>query len=242
MVDELMMRESKLIFVEGLPGLGKSTTASAIAMRLKQANFPVSLWLETELGHPLNVGGDLLPAGFTPGEAFFKHYQPNNFAQESLKRWEEFVQTALPAETINVLDSFPFQNTIRILLQMDAEPDFMRKYASDVEALVQPLFPVLIYFNQPDILQTYAHMDQISAQRGKEWTQYVIDLVTNCPYAKARGLAGYEGVLAFIGAYKQTMDDLLNQSHIPRIILDNCSRNWEACYQKIANFLEISWQ
>jgi hypothetical protein len=237
-----MMRESKLIFVEGLPGLGKSTTASAIAMRLKEAHFSVSLWLETESDHPLNVGGDLLPAGFTPGEAFFNHYEPNSFAQESLNRWEEFVQNALPAETINVLDSFPFQNTIRILLQMDAEPDFMLEYASQVEALVQPLYPVLIYFNQSDLTQTFKHMDQISAQRGKEWTQYVIDLVTNCPYAKARCLAGYDGVLEFIRAYQQTMDYLLNQSHIPRIMLENCSRNWEACYQKIANFLEISWK
>jgi hypothetical protein len=200
------------------------------------------LWLETEAGHPLNVGGDLLPAGFTPGEAFFKHYQPNNFAQESLKRWEEFILKALPVETISVLDSFPFQNTIRILLQMDATLDFMREYAKHVEALVLPLAPILIYFDQPDITQAFQHMDQISAQRGKEWTQYVIDLVTNCPYAKARGLEGYEGVLEFIRAYKQTMDALLSQSHIPRIILENCSRNWEACYQKIANFLEISWK
>jgi len=101
-----MLRESKLIFVEGLPGLGKSTTASAISMRLKAAHFSVSLWLETETDNPLNVSGDLLPTGFTPGEAFFKHYEPNNFAQESLNRWEEFVQKALPAETISVYEYF----------------------------------------------------------------------------------------------------------------------------------------
>ena len=233
------MRDSKLIFVEGLPGLGKSTTASAIAMRLKEAHLPVSLWLETEVNHPLNVGGHLLPAGFTPGEAFFRKYQPDSFASASLKRWEDFVQNALQVEAINVLDSFPYQNTIRLLLQMDASLDFMRKYALNVETIVTPLHPVLVYFNQPDISKVFKHTDQISAQRGKEWTQYVINLVTNCPYGKTKNLEGYEGLLEFIRAYKQIMDILLSQSHIPRIMLENCSGNWDECYRNISDFLEI---
>jgi hypothetical protein len=234
------MRNSKLIFVEGLPGLGKSTTSSVIAARLQSENIKVDLWLETQPDHPLNVGDHLLPAGFTPGETFFQHYQPSSFANESLKRWKDFITKALQKETINVLDSFPFQNTIPILLQMDAGLDFMCEYASHVETLVLPLQPVLIYFNQPDISQAFKHIDQISRQRGQEWTQYVINLVTNCPYGKVRRFEGYQGLLAFIRDYKQIMDTLLRQSSIPRIMLENCSENWDGCYREIANFLEIS--
>lgn len=233
------MLTSKLILIDGLPGLGKSTAASAFAARLKAEHFTVNLWLETELDHPLNVGGDLHPAGFTTGEALFKRYTPETFIEESLERWQKFIHTTLASDAINVLDSFPFQNSIRILLQMDASFDFMLAYAMQVETLVMPLNPMLIYFNQPDISEAFSHVDQITTLRGKEWTDYVIRLVTNCPYAQARNLTGFEGVLTFIKDYKQVIDGLLPHSQIPRLVLEHCSGNWDACYRQIADFLGL---
>jgi hypothetical protein len=234
------MRNTKLIFIEGLPGLGKTTTSSVVASWLQSRHFTVNLFLETQPEHPLNVGGDLHPAGNTPGEAFFQRYTPVNFVQESIKRWEQFVHAALQSETISVLDSFPYQNSIRILLQMDATFDFMREYANHVETLVMPLIPTLIYFNQPDDSHAINHIKNISAKRGKEWTVYVEELVSNCPYGVARNLEGFNGIVTFISDYKQIMDSLLHQSRIPRIILESRSENWDACYRQIETFLELS--
>ena len=231
---------SKLILIDGLPGLGKSTAASAFAARLKAKYLTVNLLLETQPRHPLNVGGDLHPAGFTTGEELFKRYTPESFIEESLERWQEFFNTASASEAINVLDSFPFQNSIRILLQMDTNFDFMLTYALQVEALVMPLNPLLIYFNQPDISGTFSHVDQITSQRGKEWTDYVIRLVTNSPYAEARNLTGFEGVLTFINDYKQVIDAMLPHSRIPRLVLEHCSGNWDACYRQIADFIGLA--
>jgi hypothetical protein len=68
------MRESKLIFVEGLPGSGKTTTAAWLASRLRSERVMVNLFLEHQPEHPLNVGGTLHPSGETSGEAFFQRY------------------------------------------------------------------------------------------------------------------------------------------------------------------------
>ena len=234
------MRNTKLIFVEGLPGLGKTTTASKIASRLRSNAIPVNLLLEKQPEHPLNVGGDLHPAGNTPGQAFFHLYTPDSFVEESIKRWKEFVATAIQAQSVNVLDSYPFQNSIRVLMQMDSTNQLMSDYANQVETLVMPLQPVLFYFNQPDMALAFSQMREISALRGQEWTEYVTQLVTSCPYAEARHLAGFSGVLAFLSAYKDLLDSLLRQSRIPRLILENCHANWDACYMQITNFLELS--
>jgi hypothetical protein len=99
----------------------------------------VNLFLEHQPEHPLNVGGMLHPSGETSGEAFFQRYTPGSFVHESLQRWQAFVRTAVQAEAISVLDSYPFQNTVRVLLQLHASPDGMRAYAGHVEALVLPL-------------------------------------------------------------------------------------------------------
>src|SRR5215510_3213401 len=144
------MRDTQLIFVEGLPGSGKTTTASWLASRLQAERLLVNLLLEHQPEHPLNVGGTLHPSGETTGEAFFHRYTSASFVHESLQRWHAFVRDAVQTDAISVLDSYPFQNSVRVLLQLNATPDCMREYASQVEALVMSLHPVLIYFNHRD--------------------------------------------------------------------------------------------
>ena len=112
--------------VEGLPGLGKTTTASWLAARFRAELLPVRLYLESQPEHPINVGGDLHPAGDVTGETYFQRYRPASFIQESLLRWQAFVDDAMQTDAISVLDSYPFQNSIRILLQMDAAHDDMQ--------------------------------------------------------------------------------------------------------------------
>jgi hypothetical protein len=151
-----------------------------------------------------------------------------------------FVRDALQTEAISVLDSYPFQNTVRVLLQLNATPDCMQEYASQVEALVMPLQPVLIYFNHRDLIHASHNLSDISAQRGKAWTEYVVELVTHCPYAMARHLEGFSGAVAVISDYKQLTDSLLRQSHLPRIVLEDCAGGWEGCYQQIGAFLGLA--
>jgi hypothetical protein len=234
------MRETKLIFVEGLPGSGKTTTASWLASRLQSERLMVNLFLEHQPGHPLNVGGHLHPSGSTTGEAFFLRYTSASFVQESLQRWQAFVRAAVQAEAISVLDSYPFQNTVRVLLQLNATPDGMREYAGQVEALVMPLQPVLMYFNHRDLRHAFHHLSTISAQRGKAWTDYMVELVTHCPYAMARHLEGFSGALAVIRDYKLLTDSVVRQSRVPRIVLEDCARDWEGCYQQIEAFLGLA--
>jgi hypothetical protein len=234
------MRDTKLIFVEGLPGSGKTTTASWLAARLRSERLLVHLFLEHQPEHPLNVGGTLHPSGETTGEAFFHRYMPARFVHESLQRWHAFVRAALQAEAISVLDSYPFQNTVRVLLQLNATPDCLRAYAGQVEALVLPLQPVLIYVAHRDLLHAIHHLSTISAQRGKAWTDYMVELVTHCPYARARHLEGFSGALAVLRDYKQVTDSLLHHSRCPRIVLEDCAGGWKRCYEQIEAFLGLA--
>jgi hypothetical protein len=234
------MRNTQLIMVEGLPGLGKTTTASWLAARLSAQHLPARLYLESQPGHPINVGGDLHPAGDVTGEMYFQRYRPADFIQESLQRWQAFVNDAIQTDAISVLDSYPFQNSVRILLQMDAALDDMREYAAQVETLVMPLRPTLIYFSHRDVAHTVQHFSEIGVQRGEAWMDYVARLIARCPYATARHLTGTSGILVFIGDYKQLTDALLRESRLPRIILNNCSGEWNRCHRQIETFLDLA--
>jgi hypothetical protein len=105
------MLETRLIFVEGLAGSGKSSTARHLVAQLAQARLAARLFSEHQQDHPLNVGGPFHPAGTTTGEELLRRYTVEAYVAESLERWRAFVAMAAAVETVSVLDSYPYQNS-----------------------------------------------------------------------------------------------------------------------------------
>jgi hypothetical protein len=228
------MLGTKLIFVDGLPGSGKSTTAEFVAGKLERRGIPCRLLREREPDHPLNVGGDLHPSGSTTGAQMFAAYTVSSFVGESLARWETFVAEALGSERVNVLDSYPFQNSVRVLWQMDADPVTLAAYERCVAEKAAGLGPVLIYLDPGDAELT---IRAIAEQRGPAWTDYAIAVITDCPYASARGLQGIDGAVAITRAYKHLLDESVARCPFPRLVLSGCHRRWQDCHAKIRGFL-----
>jgi len=230
------MLGTRIIFVDGLPGSGKSTTAQYVAGALEQRGIRYRLLREREPDHPLNVGTDLHPSGSTTGARMFAAYTIGSFVEESLARWNAFVAEAKGSELVNVLDSHPFQNSVRVLSQMDADPVMMAAYQSRVEERAAELGPVLIYLDPGDAERT---IRAIAEQRGPAWTNYMIAVVTECPYASSRRLQGMDGAVAIMRAYKHLLDDSVARFPFPKLVLSDCHRRWQDCHARILQFLEL---
>jgi len=153
-------------------------TAEYVASELEQHKIPCRLLRERETHHPLNVGGDLHPSGRTTGARMFATYTIGSFVEESLTRWKAFVTEAMHSEHVNILDSYPFQNSVRILLQMDADPGTLATYQASVEDAAAGLDPVLFYLDPGDAGRA---LRAIAEQRGPAWTNYAIAVVTSVP-------------------------------------------------------------
>lgn len=229
------MLGTRIVFVDGLPGAGKSTTAEYVAGELEQRGIPCRLFPERETDHPLNVGGDLHPSGSTTGAQMFATYSVRSFIEESVARWNAFVAEARGSERVNVLDSYPFQNSVRVLSQMDADPVTLAAYQSRVEAKAAGLGPVLIYLDPGDAERA---VRAIAEQRGPAWTEYVIAVVTECPYASSRGLHGMDGAVAILQAYKSLLDESVARFPFPKLVLSDCHRRWPDCHSRIRAFLD----
>ncbi len=233
------MRDTTIVLIDGLPGSGKSTTARFLTAQFQRAGLAAACWLEVaEQGqdHPLNVGGAMHPAGQTTGSRLFAHYSVASYIEESLQRWQDFVQACAGTADVQIVESYPYQNAARVLLQMDAGIDQIHSYAAAIEQVLQPLHPVLIYFEQQDFV---AATRAIARQRGPAWTAYLAEVATDCPYARRLGLHGLDGVLSVMTAYKAMLDDLRAASGLPELVLRDCAGRWPACYQEILAFLQI---
>jgi hypothetical protein len=229
------MRNTKLVLIEGFPGSGKSTTARYLAARLEAGGLAVSRYLEDQLDHPLNVGGPLHPSGKTTGEAFFARYTVDSCIGESLERWRDFVTSAEGSPSVRVVESYPIQSSVRLLCQLDADPSRIRDYARQVNELIAPLAPVLVYLDSRDAIET---LQTVGLVRGEAWMAYAIAVMTNCPYAWNRHLSGLEGAVEMVRAYQHVVEELLAESPLPRLVLSNCRGQWDSCYERILTFLE----
>jgi len=225
-----------MIFVDGLPGSGKSTTAEYVASELERRGIPYRLLHERQPDHPLNVGGALHPSGSTTGARMFAEYTVGSFVAESLIRLNAFAKETLRAEHICILDSYPFQNSLRILLQMNADPVTLARYQSSVEQAAADLDPVLIYFDPGDAEQAFR---VIAEARGPTWTAYAIAVITECPYATSRRLQGLDGALAILKSYKLVVDESVARFRFPKLVLSGCHLRWPDCHAKIREFLRL---
>jgi hypothetical protein len=97
-----------------------------------------------------------------------------------------------------------------------------------------------MYVTHRDLIHALHHLSRISAQRGKAWTDYAVELVTRCPYARARHLEGFSGALAVLRDYKPLTDSLVRHARCPRIVLEDGAGGWERCYQQLEAFLGLA--
>lgn len=233
------MRATKLILIDGLPGSGKTTTALTLAARLRQRDVATRCVLETgEEGgdHPLNVGGPLHPAGSAMGTELFARYTVETYITESLHRWRSFVTVTERTSVVQIVESYPYQNAVRILLQMDAGAARMRAYVTSLERIVRPLRPVLVYFAHTNAAQA---LQTIATQRGPDWTAYAVELLTDCPYARRRDLHGFDGALALMAEYTALLDELRGVTRLPVLVLTDCNGRWQVCEQRILDYLNL---
>ena len=143
------------------------------------------------------------------------------------------------ANSISIFDSYPFQNSVRILRQMDASFDLIQGYLTRFVQVVRPLAPALIFFDNTNSSKAVDQFRNIGKEWGGMWVEYAVALITNCPYAFKRNLKGYDGALEFIVAYQQLLSSLLQWIDIQHLVLENHdhSRNWGTTYQRIESFL-----
>jgi hypothetical protein len=166
----------------------------------------------------------------------FAAYTVRSFVEESLARWRAFAAEAMGSERVNVLDSYPFQNSVRVLSQLDADPITLAAYQSSVQETAAKLSPVLIYLDPGDAERS---VRSIAEQRGPAWTDYAIAVITECPYASSRGLRGMDGAVAILRAYKHLLDESVARFPFPELVLADCHRCWPACHAKICGFLGL---
>ena len=159
---------NKLIIVEGLTGLGKSTLAHFIARQLRYNDIEATWVHEGELGHPLSVDVD-----------------SNNtelFMQTALANGKDLVSHIESSGETIILEASFFNNLLETLFLQNVPTPKITHYSDVIQDTIQPLQPALVYLTHSDTNKALA--DNFKS-RGVGFRDFVIQFATIHPVRTA---------------------------------------------------------
>ena len=207
-----------VLFIDGVPGSGKSTAAKAVGGCL--ANSQV--FAETAPDHPLLVGTtDQMGAAFAN---IHEIYSADSFAAAALGRLESFLKSA-GSDVLYVFESHPIQSTVRVLFQLDAPQTAILQCWSDLQDRLALTRSRVIYFQESNSLQAFK---EINRMRGPAWEKYLVEAFEQSPWMRARALSGIEGANQMIVAYADLIGRLADCWRFPMLRLPARPENYQA--------------
>lgn len=212
---------NKLIIVEGLTGLGKSTLAHFIARQIQYQETDTTWVHEGELEHPLSIDSD---SGI------------DIFMQAALVKWRGLVSHIERSGEIIILDASLFNNLLESLFSHNLPTPKIVQYSEEIQDTIQSLRPALVYLTHSDVSNALAENFR---RRGVGFKDFVIRFATTTPYAQHRGLTGYEGMIEFWKDFVALTDQLYDRFRFQKIALHNSAGNWEYLKHQVMDFLSI---
>src|SRR5437667_924302 len=139
------MRDTQFVFVEGIIGSGKSSTAWFLMEQVQHQWKPAQFIGE---GGPLRMSLQLKHPS-----APWKDVSVDRYVELSLRRWRAFVRGMQGSHVVTACDGLLFHGNMTDLFLMDAEPAILQRYVEQIVEILQPLNPTLIYFYHQDVAQ-----------------------------------------------------------------------------------------
>jgi hypothetical protein len=211
------MQRPQIVFIDGLPGSGKSTAAAEIGRRLLGSR----VFLESQPDHPLLVGvPDAQGAAFAD---VHEVHSADSLAVVALQKLEAFLNTAEKGVQY-VFESHPMQSTVRVLVQLDAPETMIMKFWSDLQDRLEFAKPRLLYFHENHPRQA---LKDIIRKRGPTWENYMVEAFNRYPWTKVRNLSGVDALFAAIEEYSGLMDRLAASWRFPLLTLGARPQNYQ---------------
>jgi hypothetical protein len=208
----------QILFIDGLPGSGKSTAAAAVGDSIPDSR----VFLESAPDHPLLVGTpDQMGAAFAD---IHEKHTADSFAAAALERLQSFLENA-GHDVLYVFESHPIQSTVRVLFQLDAAQTTILQFWSDLQDRLAVAQPRLVYFREHHPLEA---LKEINRKRGPAWESYMVRAFEQTPWMQARALSGVEGTDQMFIAYADLIDRLAGLWRFPTLKCAARPENYEA--------------
>jgi thymidylate kinase len=214
-----------VIFVEGVPGAGKSTTAQLLARQLAFHGRPARWIYEEEAPNPFVP--EMPAAGFRTWE---------DFGEAHVERWRAFAREIAVAPETVIVESFLLQRPVFTMLRRDASPTIIEALVNRFATTVAALRPRLVHLFHSDPERAWR---AVAAKRGAAYVAGTVERSAEWPFIQSRGLAGLDGVLAYWRAHAALCDAMVSWLPMETFVVDVTAGGWSERREQLCKLLGI---
>lgn len=222
------MINTKLIFVDGISGSGKSTTAHYLARQLDKNGIKVKWFYEQEKDHPLQ--------SMEKREDESDQQYTTRFLKDYPDLWEKFINSIKDEEGVYIIESFLFQDIIFDPLYNDFDREVIKQFIHKLCSLAATVNPVVVHYYQADVDQA---VRANWLRRGDEWKNWWIGRDEKSPFCKNGNVSGEIGVITLWTELSNIGREVFSKLTFVKIEFENSAHDWENYRQQVLNLLEI---
>jgi len=214
----------KLVFVEGIPGSGKSTFARFLANQFERNGHNCSLFLETTYNHPI-----IHAASFDDFNLFIESY---------FDRWNKFLMNQYGSDVV-VMESALIQSPIVHLLHKDVDRNLIKSLIINVSKLFGEVNSKLVFFYQEDAEAAIHKMIDIRGMEEfllKKYNEYKHE-----KYFINRKELGLNSHIVFFLEYAVLANEIVKNVSLETITIENSKRNYSLYEQRLINEFNLEY-
>lgn len=201
----------KIIFVEGMPGCGKSTLSDNLSAMLRDKGCESCSYQELDKNHPISLFGEMKNGAHSI-----------QYLEKNLSGWEIFVKSNSHKNDVHIFDAAPLQNSVRFAIEADyAERG--SKYIKEMEKILTDVSSRLIYLRPDCPLQ---QTDFCVSDKGFVWGSKVSGYLQETDISKRQGWEGIAGMRQFWDYYVSICDVLVEEVEMPKRIIRAVPGEW----------------
>ena len=132
---------NKVIFIEGVSGVGKTTTTMLLSKKLQNLGYKVDCHLEGDGNNPLDPFNGTYPPKIPIANYFETHKQC----------WQAFIENKFNKDFM-IVDGTLLHHQINDLIREYSASDIaIANYLSKLISIIRPLNPALFYFSSDNV-------------------------------------------------------------------------------------------
>jgi hypothetical protein len=213
------------VFVDGVPGSGKSTSGQFLARQLARYGRPARWIYEEEIPKP-----------FVPDVPDDSYRDWAHYTDLRVEAWRAFARDIAAGAEVVVIESGLLQLPVFSMLRRDADPASIVELVLRVADAIAPLAPRLVYLRHPDPAVAWHKAADRSDER---WVADRVRASATWPYLQSRALSGLDGVLAYWRAHGALCDAIVARLVMDTLVLDMTAEPWPERRARMCAFLGV---
>ncbi|MCF3650818.1 hypothetical protein [Synoicihabitans lomoniglobus] len=221
----------RVIFVDGLPGSGKSTTAQRLCLHLNRHGHPARWIFEHEDPHPVfpepavracrTQAADADPTLFTRALTGYA-----TLARELTDR---------PGLTL-LLEGTLFQTAVGTQVLTDQSRSTIDAFFDRTLATLAPHQTALIQLRAPDVAASLQHTAE---KRGDWFPEFLVGQLAATPLGQRHAVTTWDGAVALLAQHRAVCDELFDRFPGPKLSVDPTAGDWSRRNAAFTDFLGL---